>query len=433
MLEGVVDGVIGVDTHKHTLTAATVDPVGAVLDQRTNRAEPAGYQRLLTFGRRCVLGRRVWALEGAGSYGAGLAVFLADHGEQVVEIDRPARPARRSGAKSDPLDAARAAREALAREHLASPRARGTREALRVLLTCRHGAVTAPTATINQLKALVVSAPAQLRSQLASMDGDELVGVCARLRGHPTRPIEPTTVRAPRSTARRILALQAEVDEVGEQLGRLVAATMPALLEVVGIGPVVAAQLLASWSHPGRLRSEAAFAALAGAAPIPASSGKTVRYRLNRSGDRQLNRALHTIVLARRAHHPETRAYVARRTAQGKTSKEINRCLKRALARRLYKLLLTAIEASLLGGCRSVARRLGCPIGADQLDPLGEVEPPRPRPWRGVHHPKPGATGVLDRVGQVRVAWPERMWPDAGSEVPDQRPVAWPQDAADLG
>jgi transposase len=253
MLEGVVDGVIGVDTHKHTLTAAAVDPVGAVLDQQTDRAEPAGYQRLLTFGRRRVPGRRVWALEGAGSYGAGLAVFLADHGEQVVEIDRPARPARRSGAKSDPLDAARAAREALAREHLASPRARGTREALRVLLTCRHGAVTARTATINQLKALVVSAPAQLRSQLASMDGDELVGVCARLRGHPTRPIEHTaTVRALRSTARRILALQAEVDEVGEQLGRLVAATMPALLEVVGIGPVVAAQLLVSWSHPGR-------------------------------------------------------------------------------------------------------------------------------------------------------------------------------------
>jgi transposase len=184
MLEGVVDGVIGVDTHKHTLTAAAVDPVGAVLDQQTDRAEPAGYQRLLTFGRRRVPGRRVWALEGAGSYGAGLAVFLADHGEQVVEIDRPARPARRSGAKSDLLDAARAAREALAREHLASPRARGTREALRVLLTCRHGAVTARTATINQLKALVVSAPAQLRSQLASMDAGELVGVCARLRGH---------------------------------------------------------------------------------------------------------------------------------------------------------------------------------------------------------------------------------------------------------
>jgi transposase len=253
MLEGAVDGVIGVDPHKHTLTAAAVDPVGAVLDQRTDRAEPAGYRRLLTFGRTRVPGRRVWALEGTGSYGAGLAGFLADHGEQVVEIDRPARPARRSGAKSDPLDAARAAREALAREHLASPRARGTREALRVLLTCRHGAVTARTATINQLKALVVSAPAQLRGQLAGVDGEELVWVCARLRGHPTRPIEHTaTVRALRSTARRILALQTEVDEVGGQLERLVAATVPALLEVVGIGPVVAAQLLVSWSHPGR-------------------------------------------------------------------------------------------------------------------------------------------------------------------------------------
>jgi transposase len=346
MLEGAVEGVIGVDTHKHTLTAAAVDPVGAVLDQRTDRAEPAGYRRLLAFGRRRVPGRRVWALEGTGGYGAGLAVFLADHGEQVVGIDRPARPARRSGAKSDPLDAARAAREALAREHLASPRARGTREALRVLLTCRHGAVTARTATINQPKALVVSAPAQLRSQLAGLDDDELVGVCARLRGHPSRPVEHSaTVRALRSTARRILALRAEVDEVGGQPGRLVAATTPALLEVVGIGPVVAAQLLVSWSHPGRLRSEAAFAALAGAAPIPASSGKTVRYRLDRSGDRQLNRALHTMVLVRRAHHPETRAYVARRTAQGKTSKEVNRCLKRALARRPYKLLEATTQA----------------------------------------------------------------------------------------
>jgi transposase len=148
-----------------------------------------------------------------------------------------------------------------------------------VLLTCRHGAVTARTATSDQLKALVVSAPAQLRSQLASVDGEELVGVCARLRGHPTRPIEHTaTVPALRSTARRILALQAEVDEVGEHLRRLVAATMPALLEVVGIGPVVAAQLLVSWSHPGRLRSAAAFAALATIAAVPASSGKTVRY-----------------------------------------------------------------------------------------------------------------------------------------------------------
>jgi transposase len=248
------------------------------------------------------------ALEGAGSYGAGLAVLLADHGEQVVEIDRPARPARPSGAKSDPLDAARAAREALAREHLASPRARGTREALRVLLTCRHGAVTARTATSNHLKALVVSAPGQLRSQLARMDGDELVGVCARLRGHPTlrSTTPPPSGHCPAPLGGP--GLQADLDEVGEQLGRLVATTLPALLEVVGIGPVVAAQLLVGWSHPGRLRSEATFAALAGAAPIPASSGKTVRYRLNRSGDRQLNRARPTIVPARRAHHPETRA-----------------------------------------------------------------------------------------------------------------------------
>jgi transposase len=342
MLAEHVDGVIGVDTHTHNLTAAAVNPVGAVLGQRTEPAQLAGYQRLLRFGRVRVPGRRVWALEGTGSYGAGLAAFLADHHEQVVEIDRPARPARRDGANSDLLDAARAAREALARTHLARPRARGRREALRVLLACRHGAVQARTAAVNQLKALLVTAPEPLRAQLGALDGDRLVTVSARLGGHPARSVEHNernaTVQALRATARRVLALDHEAAVLTAQLRRLVDRAMPALLEVVGVGPVVA-QLLVSWSHPGRLRSEAAFAALAGAAPIPASSGTTIRWRLNRCGDRQLNRALHTIVLARRAHHAETRAYVARRTADGKTSKEINRCLKRALARRRYKLL----------------------------------------------------------------------------------------------
>jgi transposase len=345
MLEGAVDGVIGVDTHKHTLTAAAVDPVGAVLDQRTDRAEPAGYQRLLTFGRTRVPGRRVWALEGTGSYGAGWpASWPTTASRSSRSTAPPACPPQRRQERS--------AGRRPSRPPGAGPRAPGQPTRPRhprgpagaADLPPRRG--HRPDRDHQPPQGAVVSAPAQLRSQLASVDGDELVGVCARLRGHPTPPMEHTaTVRALRSTARRILALQAEVDEVGEQLGRLVAATMPALLEVIGIGPVVAAQLLVSWSHPGRLRAEAAFAALAGAAPIPASSGKTVRYRLNRSGDRQLNRALHTIALARRAHHPETRAYVARRTAQGKTSKEINRCLKRALARRLYKLLEATTHA----------------------------------------------------------------------------------------
>jgi transposase len=340
MLADTVDGVIGVDTHRDTLAAAAVTQVGGVLAQTTTSANAAGYQHLLGFACSTVPGRRVWAVEGAGSFGAGLAVFLQQRGEHVLEVGRPKRPASRTGAKSDALDAVRAAREALGQEHLAIPRRRGQREALRVLLTTRRCATLARVAAIGQLKALIVGAPEALRAELRGRNTASQVHYCARLRARPTRSLEhQTTVRALRATAARIQFLQAEADQLQAELTTLVGAMAPWLLEVPGVGPLSAAQVLVSWSHAGRLRSEAAFAALAGTNPIPASSGQVTRYRLNRSGDRQLNRALHTILLVRLRIDPDTRAYVARRTAEGKSRRDAKRCLRRVIARQLFRLL----------------------------------------------------------------------------------------------
>jgi transposase len=340
MLAERVDHVIGVDTHRDSHSAAVCNPSGAVTAEVTLAADAFGYKRLLRFAREQASGRRVWAIESTGSFGAGLASFLLEQGEWVVEIDRPARPARRNGAKSDALDAARAAREALSRKHLAQPRRRGSREAIRVLLATREGAVVARTKAIAQLKALIVNAPEQLRHHFRPLTTDQQLARCARLRTSPTQSVEHrATIIAIRSAARRALQLEAEAADLESELELLVRELAPRLLTEPGVGVISAAQLLSAWSHHGRFRSEAAFASLAGAAPIPASSGQVVRHRLNRGGDRQLNRALHTIALSRLAHHTETKCYAARRTAEGKTPREIKRCLKRHLARRLFRLL----------------------------------------------------------------------------------------------
>jgi transposase len=261
MLAEQVDGVIGVDTHRDTLTAAAVTRLGGVLAQITISTDAAGYQQLLDFACVQVPGRRLWAVEGAGSYGAGLAAFLQQHGEQAVEIGRPKRPASRSGANSDALDAVRAAREALGRDHLAIPRRRGEREALRVLLTTRRSATTARVAAISQLKALIVGAPEELRAELRGRSTAKQIQHCAALRQRPARSLEhQATVRALRATAQRIQALQTEADQLQAELTVLVTAVAPWLLEVPGVGPISAAQVLVSWSHAGRFRSEAAFA-----------------------------------------------------------------------------------------------------------------------------------------------------------------------------
>jgi transposase len=332
--------VIGVDTHKRTHAIAVVDDRGGLRMQATDTTDPAGIARLIDMAHAHAPGLRLWAIEQTGSYGASLAVALARRGELVVEIDRPSRPARKNGAKDDGLDAIRAAREALGREHLARPRARGAREALRVLVATRRAAMLARIAAICQLKALVVSAPDELRESLRGLPTRELIRTCARLHrmtGHDDE--RRGTVLALRATARRIEYLTLEQADLECELERLVRQLRPELLELVGVGVQVAAQILVSWSHPGRIRSEAAFAAMAGVAPVPASSGEITRHRLNRSGDRQLNRAIHNIVLTRMRVDPQTQAYVARRQAEGRSAREIRRCLKRAVARQLFRFL----------------------------------------------------------------------------------------------
>jgi transposase len=340
MLADLVELVIGVDTHKHTHTAAVVvAATGAVIEQVTVPATPAGYRQLLTLASQQP-GRRVWAIEGTGGYGAGLTRFLQVHAEQVVELDRPKRAARRHGAKSDPLDAIRAAREALGRDQLAQPRAAGHRAALSVRLATRRSAVQAATDAQRQLHALVVAAPEALRSRLRDLSTPRLVSTCGQLRQRAdTDPETAATVASLRALARRIQRLDAEVAEHTRAITALVRAWRPELLTPTGVGPIVAAVVLCAWSHPGRCGSEAAFAMLGGAAPIPASSGQRVRVRLNRSGDRHLNQALHVVVLTRLRYDPATRAYAQRRRAEGKTNREIRRCLVRYIARQLYRLL----------------------------------------------------------------------------------------------
>ena len=339
MLTDRVDLVIGVDTHKHTHTAAFVDRVGNEQGLLEVEANAVGYRRLIRAASEHV-GKRVWAVEGTGSYGAGLTTALVAAGERVVEVERPARPARRAGAKSDPIDALRAAREVLAREHQIEPRQRGNREAIRVLLATRGGAVLARTKALNHLHALVVTAPEELRARLSGKSTGELARRGAALRVRDDMTVEHrATVMALRACARRAIACGREADELEAELRRLLRECVPVLLDQPGVGPISAAAIYLAWSHRGRIRNDAAFAALAGVAPVPASSGQTVRHRLNRGGDRQLNRALHTIVLSRMAFDPETKTYAERRRAEGKTNREIRRCLKRHVARRVYKLL----------------------------------------------------------------------------------------------
>lgn len=339
-LAELVDLVIGVDTHKHTHTAALVDAAtGGKVAETTVAADAVGYQELLEWA----LGhgsRRAWALEGAGGYGAGLARFLSGAGERVVELDRPVRAARRHGAKSDSLDAVRAAREALAREHLAQVKTDGPRGQLAVLQTARRSAVEAATLAQRQLHALVIAAPEALRGLFRDQGTTAMVATATRLR--PRGSWDPHTVSTAtvlRALARRVTALKAEAADHERAIGQVVRAWRPDLLDQPGVGVIVAAQILISWSHPGRIRTEAAFAMLAGTAPIPASSGLRTRHRLNRSGDRQLNRALHVVALSRARYDARTRAYIERRRAEGKTDREIRRCLKRYIARDLYRQL----------------------------------------------------------------------------------------------
>jgi transposase len=340
MLADQLDYVIGVDPHRDVHAVAVVEVrTGGVVFETAIAANGAGYRAALEVAAEHAGGRRAFAVEGSGSFGAGLTRFLVGAGEQVFEVGRLRRE-RRTGGKTDALDAIRAARTVLSQGRPAQPRAGGHREALRALMAAREGAVNARRAGLCQLRDLIITAPEPLRSELRPLTRGRLLKRLATARPVRHRDVELRgTLHALRSLARRIQELTVEERELGTLIETLVRELAPHLLDEPGVGPFAAAQLLLSWSHSGRVRSEAAFARLAGCAPIPASSGQTIRYRLDRSGDRQLNRALHMILVSRRRWHQPTIAYMARRRQEGKTTREANRCLKRYLARNLYRLL----------------------------------------------------------------------------------------------
>ena len=332
--------IVGVDTHKDTHVAAARDQLGRRLGTTQVPTSSAGYAQLLSWAH--ALGEVVaWGVEGTGSYGAGLARFLAAQGQRVVEVNRPDRQARRRRGKSDAVDADAAARAVQAGEATGVPKAQdGVVEMLRALRAARQTAVKARTQAINALKGLLVTAPAELREQLGGLPTGRLVGAAAELEvGTLTTPTAATKL-ALRGLAQRYQHLDAEIALLTEQLDALTARHAPKLRDLHGVGPDCAAALLiAAGDNPRRLHSEAAFAALCGTSPVEASSGKTRRHRLNRGGDRQANAALHRVVVVRLRWHQPTRDYATRRTTQGKTSKEILRCLKRYVAREVFTVL----------------------------------------------------------------------------------------------
>jgi transposase len=340
MLADQLDYVVGVDPHRDAHALAIVETrTGVVVFEAVIAADNGGYAEALELAEEHAAGRRAFAVEGTGSFGAGLTRFLTAEGQQVFEVSRLRRE-RRSGGKTDALDAVRAARSVLDGKRPAIPRASGEREGLRALLAAREGAVSARTAALNQLRDLLVTTPEPLRNELRPLSRARLLARLTSAR--PDRRTDPElrgTQLALKAVARRIQQLTVEERELAREIEHLTSRLAPQLLDQPGIGPLLAAQLLLSWSHPGRLRSEAAFARLAGAAPIPASSGQTIRYRLDRGGDRKLNRTLHQIIVTRRRLHQPTIDYINRRTQHGRSRREATRCLKRYLARNLYRLL----------------------------------------------------------------------------------------------
>ena len=334
----------GVDTHADVHVAAAIDHNGGLLGVESFAADGAGYENLLGwlvgFGELIRIG-----VEGTGSYGVGLARFLTTTGIEVVEVDRPNRQVRYKMGKSDPTDAVAAARAALSGQASVTPKARnGSVEQMRVLLVARRSARQQRIQSLNQLRHLVLTAPEPIRIRFKDRYKAGLVTEAANMRPRQgADPVAFTTNMVIRDLARRVKGLNAEMGNTDRILTTLIRDTAPSLLELYGLGPDSAATLLVTaGDNPERLHSERAWAHMCGVTPIPASSGKVTRYRLNRGGDRNANAALYRIVLTRMSSHEQTRTYVARRRAEGRTTAEIMRCLKRYVARQVFKHLPAA-------------------------------------------------------------------------------------------
>ena len=332
--------VIGVDTHKDEHVAVAVDSLGVRIGQRNLPTTDTGYTGLEHWARS--LGEiDSFGVEGTGSYGAGLARFLREQGHKVIEVNRPDRSTRRRLGKSDPTDAEMAARTVIAGVARDRPKSGVDEvEMIRMLKSTKDSAMKGRTQAINQMQALIVTAPVGLRTKLRDMNTSRLIARCARWRHSRLETSADAAKYALWSLARRYVQLTREIETLNAELMRLTASFAPALTEALGIGPDTAAVLLiTAGSNPERLKSEAAFAALCGVSPIPASSGKTNRHRLNRGGDRQANAAIHRVVIVRLRFDNSTRAYLQRRMKEGKTKTEIIRCLKRYVAREVFGIL----------------------------------------------------------------------------------------------
>jgi len=346
----------GVDTHKHTHVAAVANHLGKVLDTEAFPATRAGYRRLLTWlkahGDVVAVG-----VEGCGSWGAGLARHLTSEAVVVLEVNRPNRQNRRRRGKSDPVDAEAAARAVLSGEANVTPKAGdGPVEALRQLRVARTGAMKARTAAANQFHSLGDTAPEPVRATLRPFTFRQRVATAERWRPRPGASVEANARRALASVARRWRALDDEARRLDDDIKAILDELAPRLLARHGVGYETAGQLLvAAGDNPDRLANERSFAALCGASPVEASSGRTTRHRLNRGGDRQANSALWTIARVRMANHPPTKAYVERRTTDGLSKREIMRCLKRYIARELFRDIETIITP-LAAGAEGPAR-----------------------------------------------------------------------------
>jgi transposase len=329
---------VGVDTHKERHRAAALDELGQVLGEFAFTATAAGYADLQRWAEsHGDPNELVFGIEGAGSWGAGLCEHLQHAGHAVVEVERPRRAERRAG-KSDRIDALAAAKQVLVGEKVSIPRRRGILSALRALLNARRSTIAERTRLLNQLQALNVTAPVTLRERIGNGTGKQLERRMLSMRSRVTGDVEERAVfGVMRDVAARSRALAADAKRYEHELAELVRSLDDTLLDEPGIGPISAAKLLAC--DPTRFKHEAAFARCNGTAPLPASSGKTVRHRLNRGGDRQVNNAIHTIAVIRSKHHPATRAYLDRRISEGKTKREALRALKRHISRDLFKRL----------------------------------------------------------------------------------------------
>jgi transposase len=349
MLAEAVDAVIGIDTHRDSHEVEIADAAGRPIRAMRIGNDSAGFTRLLAAITELGPGPRVVAsVEGSRSYGVGLARALTAAGVMVIECEQPSRAQRRGKGKSDAIDAHLAVLAALRLDanRVAAPRADGDREALRILLVAREEMTVMRTAQTNRLRALLLAGDDTDR-QVARGSLTQTVLAALAEREAPARAGRDQIVRQAeiRRLALALGQVGRELKDNRAQLLAIVDDIAPGLTSRYGVGPISAAQAVVSFSHPGRCRNEAAFAALSGTNPVPASSGKTIRHRLNRGGDRALNRAIHAIALTRIRNCPRTRAYIDRRTAEGKTPREIRRCLKRYIARELYRQLTHAMTS----------------------------------------------------------------------------------------